>query len=482
MRTVAAFVVVFGVTACSPASPPVASPAAPATSAAPVLVAAPAPASPAADPAKVEGQWKGVLNEQLHLGLTLSYSKNGFEGVLDSVDQGAKLPIDRIQFDGRALRFEISRVEGVFEGTLNEHSSEISGTWTQKGSRSPLAFSRGAAEKAPVSPPLDAPIDVAAIAPPYVHHADDGTFLVYELTVTNLFSEEISLQQIAVTGGGNSLADVKGTDLVAACGRTGADTSIAAGRRVVVFMWMRSGDKVPTALEHRIVVKARGKDYEVSKLQVPVRQPARLTIGPPLRGQWWLSANGPSATSGHRRAVIPVAGHAGVPQRFAIDWVKVDDSGKTYRGDPGKNANYQAYGAEALAVANGVVTEVKDGIPENNPGPNRAVPITLETIGGNHVIIDLGGGHFAFYAHFQPGSLRVKLGDRVKRGQVLGLVGNSGNSTEPHLHFHVSDANSPLATEGIPYVFDAFELRGDDKSVSKRKGQMPGENKVIGFP
>jgi murein DD-endopeptidase MepM/ murein hydrolase activator NlpD len=98
------------------------------------------------------------------------------------------------------------------------------------------------------------------------------------------------------------------------------------------------------------------------------------------------------------------------------------------------------------------------------------------------VIIDLGGGHFAFYAHFQPGSLRVKLGDRVKRGQVLGLVGNSGNSTEPHLHFHVSDANSPLATEGIPYVFDAFELRGDDKSVSKRKGQMPGENKVIGFP
>ena len=86
--------------------------------------------------------------------------------------------------------------------------------------------------------------------------------------------------------------------------------------------------------------------------------------------------------------------------------------------------------------------EVKDGIPENVPGANsRAVPITLETVGGNHVIIDIGGGHYAFYAHLKPGGIRVKLGDKVKRGQVIGLVGNTGNSTEPHLHFHISDGN-----------------------------------------
>ena len=76
------------------------------------------------------------------------------------------------------------------------------------------------------------------------------------------------------------------------------------------------------------------------------------------------------------------------------------------------------------------------------------MPITSETIGGNHVVLDLGGGRFAFYAHLQPGSLKVKVGDRVTRGQIIGLVGNSGNSTEPHLHFHISNGVSPLGSEG----------------------------------
>ncbi len=101
-------------------------------------------------------------------------------------------------------------------------------------------------------------------------------------------------------------------------------------------------------------------------------------------------------------------------------------------------------------MADGVVTQIKDGIPQNMPEANsQAVPITLETIGGNHVIMDIGNGLFAFYAHMQPGSLRVKVGDKVTRGQVLGLLGNTGNSSEPHLHFHICNANSELASEGL---------------------------------
>ena len=118
--------------------------------------------------------------------------------------------------------------------------------------------------------------------------------------------------------------------------------------------------------------------------------------------------------------------------------MKVNDDHKTFTGDQLKNENYLAEGNNALAVANGTVVEVKDSIPENVPGINsRAVPITLETVGGNHVIIDIGGGYYAFYAHLKPGGVKVKLGDKVKRGQVIGLVGNTGNSTEPHLHFHI---------------------------------------------
>jgi murein DD-endopeptidase MepM/ murein hydrolase activator NlpD len=124
-----------------------------------------------------------------------------------------------------------------------------------------------------------------------------------------------------------------------------------------------------------------------------------------------------------------------------------------------------------------------DGIPENVPGPtSRAVPMTLETLAGNHVTVDIGGGRFAFYAHLQPRSLRVKKGDRVRRGQVLGLVGNSGNSTEPHLHFHISDSPSPLGSEGIPHVMRSFEAR-DKPGAPPRTyhNELPLENQVVTF-
>jgi len=121
----------------------------------------------------------------------------------------------------------------------------------------------------------------------------------------------------------------------------------------------------------------------------------------------------------------------------------------------------------------------------------RAVPITLETVGGNYVIIDIGGGRYAFYAHLQPGSLRVKKGDRVRRGQVVGLVGNSGNSTEPHLHFHLADGTTPLGAEGIPYAHDAFDLVGRCRSLlgncaamaaETRRHETPLANMIIRFP
>src|SRR4029077_4037698 len=110
---------------------------------------------------------------------------------------------------------------------------------------------------------------------------------------------------------------------------------------------------------------------------------------PPLRGGEWLAANGPSNSSGHRRALIPIGGRAQIAQRFAIDWVQLRPDGQTFTGDQLDNKNYRAYGSEVLAVADGVASEVVDGIPQNVPGEkSRAVPITLETVGGNHVILD----------------------------------------------------------------------------------------------
>jgi hypothetical protein len=191
--------------------------------------------------------------------------------------------------------------------------------------------------------------------------------------------------------------------------------------------------------------------------------------------------------------VLALNGDLASAQRFGIDFLKIDESGKRMNGDATKNASYFAYGQDVLAVADGIVVVTKDSIPENVPG-GRAVPITLETVGGNHVVIDIGNGRYAFYAHVQPGSLRVKVGDRVKRGQVLALVGNSGNSTEPHLHFHIVDGiasgTSTLGAEGVPYAIEQFEVLGScsnpaagcqrTTSITARRA-IPLQNEIVRF-
>ena len=177
------------------------------------------------------------------------------------------------------------------------------------------------------------------------------------------------------------------------------------------------------------------------------------------------------------------------------------------KGTGRKNRSYYSYGAEVLAVANGVVVEVKDGIPENTPPADQKDidelerTLTMETVAGNHVNLDLGGGVYAMYAHLQPGSIRVKLGDKVTPGQVIGLLGNSGNSGEPHLHFQLMDRNSPLNSEGLPYHFPGFKLAarisGDSEgqvteapahlkvnrlpAPEAHHGDIPLENEVVDF-
>jgi hypothetical protein len=139
-----------------------------------------------------------------------------------------------------------------------------------------------------------------------------------------------------------------------------------------------------------------------------------------------MAGNRPGNHSAHRRALIPMAGHAAIAQRFAIDWVQLKTKDATLTGNEKDYKSYRTYGAEVLAVADATVAATKDGIPENVPGEDsRAVPITLETVAANHIVLDLGGGNDCMYGHLQPGNLKVKPGDRVKRGQVLGLLGNA---------------------------------------------------------
>lgn len=465
------------------------------------------------------GTWKGELGEgaaKLHIALTITKLASGeFSGQVVSVDQGATFPMENVSLKGDVVRFEVKAIGGVYEGTLNEGRTEFQGTWTQSGvPAQPLNFVRstedtalkdGAAQKpveGPKEKPLSAFLDVVVPNAPTAFKADGKWHVVYELHLNNMDRWDYRLTKVEAVSGdaaGRSLAAYAGAELEGAMARPGQPgatekSKITPGSLAVVYMWatVDTAEAVPATVRQRLTVKVGTYPEELTIETAPIsvgRGP--VAISSPLRGDHWLAANGPSNTSGHRRALIPIDGHAVIAQRFAIDWVRLRDDGKTFQGDEKDNKNYYAYGSDALAVADGVVTEVKDGIPQNIPGrDSRAVPITLETVGGNHVILDIGGGHFAFYAHLQPGSLRVKLGDKVRRGQVVGLVGNSGNSTEPHLHFHIENGSSPLGAEGLPYSLASFEVAGsgwtwkpaDAKGpVELHKNEIPMENEVVNF-
>jgi murein DD-endopeptidase MepM/ murein hydrolase activator NlpD len=295
---------------------------------------------------------------------------------------------------------------------------------------------------------------------------------------------QLDLGKIEVLAGSRVLATLEGVELNSSLYRPGAreindKRDIAGGLRAVAFIdvALSGREAVPASLRHRVTVR-NGRTLEGAAVTVLTKP---IAIGPPLRGAIWVAGNGPGSPT-HGRALIPVAGHAAIAQRFAIDWVQVDASAPETTGTGADNKNYLAYGEEVIAVADATVVAVKDGIAENVPGENsRAVPITLDTVAGNYVMLDLGRQHFALYAHVQPGSLRVKVGDKVRRGQVLGLLGNSGNSTEPHLHFHVTNANSPLGAEGIPYVIDAFEVETMPGVWQTLRNQIPLDGQHVRF-
>ena len=346
--------------------------------------------------------------------------------------------------------------------------------------------------------PIDVPVDVTVPVPPTAFQADGKHHLVYEVHLTNFGRAECALTRMQVLApSGPALAIYAGDALAPLVMRPGPPPQdklrIDGGLRAVLFMWvtLEPGSEIPGNLEHRLAVKVGDYPDElaVECAKIPVRKNV-VSISPPLRGGEWLAANGPANATGHRRAMIPIGGGAHIAQRFAIDWVQLRENGQTFKGDRLDNKNYRCYGTDALAVADAMVVAVKDGIPENVPGAtSRAVSITLETVGGNHVILDLGGGRFGFYAHLQPGKIRVKVGDRVRQGQAIGLVGNSGNSTEPHLHFHVSDGNSPLGSEGLPYAFASFEVQGKGwgwkssagEEPERHSNELPLQNEVIRF-
>ena len=160
----------------------------------------------------------------------------------------------------------------------------------------------------------------------------------------------------------------------------------------------------------------------------------------------------------HRRGLLVVNGKEVVPQRFAIDWMRLDEQHRAWVGDPHQLSSYLSYGQPELAAAAGKVVVARDGFPDQPP-PDNPVPPTFRDLPGNRVVLRVAPGMYLLYAHMKPGSVRVREGERVRRGQMLGKLGNSGNSATPHLHFQVRATRS-FASDGLPFVFDRFKYLG----------------------
>jgi murein DD-endopeptidase MepM/ murein hydrolase activator NlpD len=149
-------------------------------------------------------------------------------------------------------------------------------------------------------------------------------------------------------------------------------------------------------------------------------------------------------------------------------------TGQVASGNVSLAKNYFGYGKEIYSVADGIVVDTLDGLADIETIFSPP-PVTSATAAGNYVIVDIGNRKYACYAHMIPGSVRVKKGDTVKEGQVLGLMGNSGNSDLPHLHFQVvTDTPSFLGAEGYPHVYRSFDLIGGvNTTLAEQKLSVP---------
>jgi len=329
-----------------------------------------------------------------------------------------------------------------------------------------------AATPAVANDPYPPQLNVSFLAAPAPIVQNGTTRLVYEMLITNFSKNRYALDSIEAKAGesqshfdGDALAA-----MIAHLGQVGpqdktAEHNIGAGSSLIVFFMLHLGkSKAPSAIEHSLhILDARGQAHDVALAPLPVSSERPIVVAPPLRGEWIAGDsvnNRPDAA--HRRAVLVLNGQAWLAQRYAIDWVEyqtVDGVRTTWKGPEDKNDSYFCYGQPIYSVAPGKVVDAVDGLPDNVPHSGKfAIAVDADNAAGNHVVVEIAPHRYVLYAHMRPGTVRVKNDQHVGVGEIIGLVGNTGSSTEPHLHMHIDDQPSFLAGNGVPYEF----TRGDE--------------------
>lgn len=308
----------------------------------------------------------------------------------------------------------------------------------------------------------------------------------YELYLTNFSSASIDVRGIDVLDDSTRrpVATFEGQELGRrwqSVGSVSQAGELPPGGTAMVFISIPFGPKtsVPQRLVHRVVTDSAA----VEGAMIAVHH-ASLVVGPPVRGADWLASDAPGVESHHWRQFLIVGGKPQLASRYAIDWMQVRN-GALYSGDERKVHSFFSFGKPVLAVADAIVIHIKDGLPDNVPGHfanyHPAVQMNLDTIPGNTIVLDLGNGLFAHYMHLEAGSLRVKVGDHVRRGEVLARIGCSGDARGPHLHFQISSSPQFWAGEGVPYLIGHFRIESGSDVTGARAHELPLDNFVVDF-
>jgi murein DD-endopeptidase len=321
--------------------------------------------------------------------------------------------------------------------------------------------------------------------------------LVYELHIENRGEATIYLMNLEVRADtNNETLHLEGEDLLRALNVAEAEHKGAlrldAGERRVVYVDLAE-KRAPRVVYHSLVTMPPAPIGE-GVLDVTVDPAPPVVLGAPLAEGPWAAVYQSDWERGHRRVFYTTDGVTRLPGRYTIDFVKLDDAGRTTRGgDADLVAQSLGYGADVLAVSDATVAAVRDDMSEVARVSAR-IKHRQDDAAGNYVSLDLGGSRFAVYEHLKPGSIKVRPGQRVRRGDVIAQVGYTGDSTGPHLHLHVGDAAAPLGAEGRPFVFERFEVLGrylDIAAMGKtrwvadgagqRQNERPGSNVVVNF-
>ena len=332
--------------------------------------------------------------------------------------------------------------------------------------------------------PIVQSVDLSVPFPPSVFTQDGRLSIAYELHLTNFQQVDITLNRLRLTSNGAAIAAFSGDELQRLIVRPGFRNDYATprilgpGQRAIVNLWLQlppgvGATAIAQTIETDVMQPSGAVRAEVTQtVTAPPWQP--LVIGSPLGAGRWVAIYDPLLKGGHRTAVYTLDGRARIPGRFAIDFIQMPPSGALNLKQSPRPADMNGFGADVLAVADGRIAAALDDTADDLP-----TPVPPERGSGNYISLDLGGGRFAFYEHLQQGSLRVKTGDQVKKGQVIGRLGSSGStSIGPHLHFHVADANSLLSAEGVPFAFEHYAVFGAFASINAlTSGEpwLPGE-------